>query len=141
MSQLKSDLEQLREGCQKFQGQMIDGLDIIQKVKQGQDKTLLETNKKLATVFRELERVESQALSKASIEEVQRLTFNSVDKSWVSTQIQEFMTRDEVRRLMQSVLQSDDFGERLEAFEAEVKSANQRAQDQMNRKFEALIED
>ena len=49
----------MRQDCQKFQNQVLDSMDIVQKIKQSQDQIQNDYNKKLTTSFRELERVQT----------------------------------------------------------------------------------
>jgi len=64
---------------------IMDSVDIVQRVKQAQDDIQRETNKKLATAFREMERVQAQVLSKVTHDEVQAMTQNLADRSWVKS--------------------------------------------------------
>ena len=60
---------------------------------------VVDTNKKLATVFRELERVQAQVLGKASIDELNRIAQGMVDKNNFKTQLASLATRSELELL------------------------------------------
>ena len=52
-----------------------------------QDRITTDSNKKLTTVFRELERVQTQVLSRVSLDDLQNATVNMADKAWVKSQM------------------------------------------------------
>ena len=66
----KQDTNDLRKECSNFQTQIAESIDIVQRVKQSQDSFRAENNKKLTTCFREMERIQTQVLSKAGHEDL-----------------------------------------------------------------------
>lgn len=95
-------------------------MEMAQKIKQGHDQMIIDSNKKLTTVYRELERVQTQVLAKANMEELQRLTSNLAEKSFVKSQITSLVTRQELDAMMQSRVQNQEFQKKLKGLETDL---------------------
>jgi predicted component of type VI protein secretion system len=58
-------------------------------------------NKKLATMFREVERVQTQLLSKATYDDLQSLSKSTIDKPWLKQQ--QYTTKPELEKLLKNL--------------------------------------
>lgn len=56
----------------------------MQRVKQSQDSFRAENNKKLTTCFREMERIQTQVLSKVGHDDMQSLSKKMAEKTYVN---------------------------------------------------------
>ena len=91
----------------------MDSVDIVQRVKQAQDDIQRETNKKLATAFREMERVQTQVLSKVTHDEVQTMTSNLADRSWVKSQMCHLALKSDMEAQLKSKISEHKFESRI----------------------------
>ena len=70
-------------------------MDSVQRVKQSQDSFRAENNKKLTTCFREMERIQTQVLSKVSHDDMQNLSKKMAEKTYVNQQLALLVTRQQ----------------------------------------------
>lgn len=80
----KQETADLKKECQNFQSQITESMDIVQRVKQSQDSFRAENNKKLTTCFREMERIQTQVLSKVNHDDMQGLSKKMAEKTYVN---------------------------------------------------------
>jgi hypothetical protein len=88
-------------------------------VKSNLDLVQTENNKKLGTVFREMERIQALLLSKANLEEVQRVIQSSAEKSWVKTQLSQVATKVEVESLVKTKVDNLEFTRSMQKVESD----------------------
>lgn len=84
-------------------------MDIVQQVKQSQDSFRAENNKKLTTCFREMERIQTQVLSKVSHDDMQSLSKKMAEKTYVNQQLTLLVTRQQQEQSLQNKIDASEF--------------------------------
>ena len=119
---------------------MAETMEMAQQIKQGHDQMQVDSNKKLATVYRELERVQTQVLAKANIEEVQRISQTLAEKSFVKSQLSTLVSRQELEAMLQSRVQKDEFQSKLKTLETDLTTVHQRVIEDLVTQFDQKLD-
>ena len=80
----KQEIIDIKKEFLGHQSQMSDLIDQIQQTKSGQELFRTENNKKLTTCFREMERIQTQVLSKVNHDDLQSVGKKMAEKSYVN---------------------------------------------------------
>lgn len=135
----KQETADLKKDCQSFQAQISESMDIVQHVKQSQDSFRAENNKKLTTCFREMERIQTQVLSKVNHDEMQSLSKKMAEKTYVNQQLTLLVTRQQQEQGLQNKVDASEFHMHLNQMKQNMSIQHEQVSDVVFKNLQQLI--